>query len=100
MLIAIVEFHVNEDEHSTSLAALQSETETVRAMPGCRRFMPFTNPEDPTFLGVLHEWDSQETMGGYLSSPGFAHISKVLTPVMQGAPVSRRFEAQLLATPT
>jgi quinol monooxygenase YgiN len=47
---------------------------------------------------VIHEWDDQESFAGYVESDSFARSGAVLRPMMTGAPVSRRFRAELLET--
>lgn len=98
MLIAIVEFTVKPDDRPAAMAALLSETSTVRAMPGCIAFRPFADPEHAGTCGLLHEWEREEQFGAYTASPGFAAIGQILRPMMIAPPISRRFRAELLET--
>jgi heme-degrading monooxygenase HmoA len=61
-------------------------------------FLPFLDGADPCRLGVLHEWETQDDFAAYAASAGFAAAGRVLRPMMTEAPVSRRFEADLVAT--
>jgi quinol monooxygenase YgiN len=98
MFIAHVHFAVAPDDRQAALDTLLAEAPSVRAMSGCRTFLPFLDGTDPCRLGVLHEWETQEDFAAYAASPGFAAANRVLRPMMTEAPVSRRFEADLVAT--
>jgi quinol monooxygenase YgiN len=98
MLIAHVYFTIAAGDRQKALRALLAEAPTVRAMQGCRAFMPFTDPTDPEGMGILHEWEDGDDFAAYVSSPGFAEMGKALRPMMTSAPVSRRFDARLLET--
>ncbi len=67
-------------------------------MKGCLAFVPFTDPSGPGALGVLHEWETADDFAAYAASAGFAAAGRALRPLMVGAPVSRRFDAQLAET--
>jgi quinol monooxygenase YgiN len=98
MLIAHVYFTVAAGDRQKALDTLLAEAPTVRAMKGCRAFIPFPDPTNPEGMGVLHEWEDGEDFAAYVSSPGFAEMGKTLRPMMISAPVSRRFDARLLET--
>ena len=98
MFIAHVHFVVAPNDRQAALDTLIAEAPSVRAMSGCRTFLPFLDGTDPCRLGVFHEWETQEEFAVYAASPGFAAASRVLRPMMTEAPVSRRFQADLLAT--
>lgn len=97
MFIAHVHFAVAPGDRQAALDALLAEAPSVRAMSGCRTFLPFLDGTDSCRLGVLHEWETQEDFAAYAASPGFAATGRVLRPMMTEAPVSRRFDANLLA---
>lgn len=96
MLIAHVVFAVDETQRQSALAALITEADTVRAMPGCIAFMPFADPTDPQKVGIVHEWETVEQFRAYAQSPGFAASGQVLRPIMVDRPTSRRFDATLI----
>jgi quinol monooxygenase YgiN len=96
MFIAHVHFAVAPDDLQAALDTLLAEAPSVRAMSRCRTFPPFLDGADPCRLGVLHEWETQEDFAAYAASPGFAATGRVLRPMMTDAPVSRRFQADLL----
>ena len=98
MFIAHVHFVVAPDDRQDAIDPLVAEAPSVRAMSGCRTFLPFLDGADPCRLGVLHEWETQDDFAAYAGSPGFAAAGRVLRPMMTEAPVSRRFQAELLAT--
>jgi quinol monooxygenase YgiN len=98
MFIAHVHFAVAQDDRQAALDTLRAEAPSVRAMRGCRIFLPFLDGTDPCRLGVLHEWETQEDFAAYASSPRFAAASRALRPMMTEPPVSRRFAAALVAT--
>lgn len=96
MLIAIVDFEVKPADRATALTVLLEETETVRAMTGCTRFRPFTDPQSRTHVGILHEWSDAAGFAAYLASPGFARAGEALRPMMTAPPSSRRYHADLI----
>ena len=98
MLIAHVMFKVAPDQRQLALDALLAEATEVRAMAGCLSFQPFLVPDNPSAVGIIHEWDSTEHFAAYASSSGFASIGLILRPMMIDAPVSKRFDATLLET--
>jgi quinol monooxygenase YgiN len=98
VLIAILDFTTAATDRPAALAQLDKERDQVRAMPGNLAFRVYTSREDPTGITVVHEWDDEASFAGYLGSASFTRSGEVLRPVMTGAPVSRRFHAELLAT--
>ncbi|WP_443751098.1 putative quinol monooxygenase [Asticcacaulis solisilvae] len=96
MRLAHVTFTVAPENQSTALDALLAEVASVRHMQGCIAFIPFIDPTVAGGLGVVHEWETGEDFTAYLNSPGFAAVNTVLRPMMTGAPVSRRFDVNLL----
>ena len=96
MRLAHVTFTVAPDAVPTALGTLLNETATVRRMKGCRAFTPFADPTISGGVGVLHEWDTAQDFAAYLTSPGFALVNATLRPMMTTAPVSRRFDADLV----
>jgi len=75
-----------------------SERDAVQAVPGNMAFRVYASREDETRVTVVHEWEDEASFAGYLGSDSFARSGEVLRPVMTGAPVSRRFRAELLET--
>lgn len=67
-------------------------------MPGNLAYRVYASREDETRITVIHEWDDEASFGGYLRSDSFARSGEVLRPITTGAPVSRRFRAELLET--
>ncbi len=96
MFIAHVFFTVAPENAATALKTLTNEVKSVRAMKGCRAVVPFIDPLDASTLGVLHEWESAEDFAAYTASPAFAQSGQALRPMMTEAPISLRFDAQLL----
>jgi quinol monooxygenase YgiN len=98
VLIAIVDFTVAATDRPAALAQLDGERDQVRAMLGNRAFRVYASREDDTRIAIVHEWDDEASFAGYQTSESFARSGKVLRPMMTGAPVSRRFRAELLET--
>jgi quinol monooxygenase YgiN len=98
VLIAILDFSTAATDRPAALAQLDGERDQVRAMPGNLAFRVYASREDATRITVVHEWDDQASFAGYLGSDSFARSGEVLRPIMTGAPVSRRFHAELLET--
>lgn len=98
MLIAIVDFSTAAADRPAALAQLDGEGEQVRAMPGNVSFRVYASRQDGTAITVVHEWADEASFAGYVESESFARSGQVLRPMMTGAPVSRRFRAELLAT--
>lgn len=96
MLIAHLRFTVSPEDRLKALDALMQGARVVRAMKGCVAFYPFYDPEDDSVLGVVHEWESEADFSAYGSSDAFKAFGAVLRPMMIGAPVSRRFRADLI----
>jgi quinol monooxygenase YgiN len=98
VFIAILDFSTTASDRPAALAQLDSEHDQVRAMPGNLAFRIYASRESGTRITVVHEWDDETSFAGYLESDSFARSGKVLRPIMTGAPVSRRFRAELLET--
>ena len=98
MLIAIVDFSTAVTDRPAALAQLEGERDEVRAMPGNLAFGVYASREDETRVTIVHEWDDQASFDAYQRSDSFARSGEVLRPIMTGAPVSRRFRAELLET--
>jgi quinol monooxygenase YgiN len=98
VLIAIVDFSTAAVDRSAALAQLDGERDQVRAMPGNLAFRVYASRADETGITIVHEWDGEASFAGYLSSDSFARSGEVLRPMMTGAPVSRRFSAELRET--
>lgn len=98
MFIAIVDFDTSTTARPTALACLDTERDQVRAMPGNLAFRIYASREDHQRVTIVHEWDDQASFDGYQDSSSFARFGEAIRPLMIGAPVSRRFRAELLAT--
>lgn len=98
MFIAIVDFTTTSADRPTALATLDGEADQVRAMPGNLAFRVWASRADGTGITIVHEWEDESSFAGYLASDAFARSGAVLRPMMTGAPVSRRFHAELLET--
>jgi len=95
MFIAHVHFCVEANDRQAALDALVAEIDSVRGMKGCLAFIPFSEPDNKTGLGVIHEWETQADFAAYGTSSEFARLGQMLRPMMTAAPVSRRFDAKL-----
>jgi quinol monooxygenase YgiN len=98
MFIAIVDFNTTATDRPAALAQLDRERDEVRAMPGNRAYRVYASRYDDTAITLVHEWDDEASFAGYSRSDSFARSGEVLRPMMTGAPVSRRFHADLLET--
>jgi quinol monooxygenase YgiN len=98
MFIAIIDFSTAATDRPAALAQLDRERDEVRAMPGNQAFRVYASRQDDTAVTLVHEWDDEASFAGYLKSDSFARSGEVLRPMMTGAPVSRRFHADLLET--
>ncbi|GAA3455614.1 putative quinol monooxygenase [Dactylosporangium matsuzakiense] len=98
MLIAIVDFDVAAADRAAALAQLDAERAEVSAMPGNISFRVYAGRDSDTALTILHEWQDAASFAGYQASDSFARSGAVLRPLMTGAPVSRRFHADLFET--
>lgn len=98
MFIAILDFSTAAIDRPAALAQLDGERDEVRAQPGNVAFRIYASREDDERITVLHEWEDQASFAAYLGSSSFARSGEVLRPIMTGAPVSRRFQAELLET--
>jgi quinol monooxygenase YgiN len=98
VLIAILDFSTAATDRAAALAQLDGERDEVRAMPGNLAFRVYASREDETRITVIHEWDDEASFLGFLRSDSFARSDELLRPIMTGAPVSRRFRAELLET--
>lgn len=98
MFIAIVDFNTAAAGRPAALAQLDKERDQVRGMPGNRAFRVYASRADDTRITIVHEWDDEASFAEYQASESFARSGEVLRPMMTGAPVSRRFRAELLET--
>jgi quinol monooxygenase YgiN len=96
VFIAIVDFSTSAADRPAALAQLDAEQEQVRAMPGNLAFRVYASREDDTRITIVHEWADEASFAGYATSDSFARSGEVLRPMMTGAPLSRRFRAELL----
>ncbi len=97
MIVAIVDFHVKAEDQQKALDVLLSEARGVRANSENLTYRPHSNPEDPTHVGVVHEWQSETGFAAYLASDGFKRMGEVLFPLMTQPPSSRRYTAEPIA---
>ncbi|MFD6177188.1 MULTISPECIES: putative quinol monooxygenase [unclassified Isoptericola] len=95
MLLAILDFTTSAVDRPAALAQFDQEADRVRAMPGNVTFRVYAAREDDTAITVVHEWEDEASMAGYLGSATFARWGEVLRPMMTGDPRSRRFRADL-----
>lgn len=98
MRIAHLTFTVRPEEQQEALTVLLGEAKAVRAMEGCRAFIPFVDPTSTGGIGVVHEWASDEAFAAYLASEPFAASRERLFPLMISEPDSRRFDATRVDT--
>ena len=98
MFIAILDFSTTAADRPAALAQLDSERADVQGMPGNIAFRVYADRADDTRVTVVHEWQDEASFAGYLNSASFARSGRVLRPIMVGAPVSRRFRAELAQT--
>ena len=98
MLIAILDFDTAATDRPAALAQLDNEYDEVRALPGNLAFRVYASRGDDRRVTVVHEWDDEASFAEYLESECFTRSGDVLRPLMTGAPVSRRFHAELLET--
>lgn len=98
MFIAILDFSTAAADRPAALAQLDSERGEVRGMPGNIAFRVYASREDDTQVTVVHEWQDEASFATYLDSASFARSGEVLRPIIVGAPVSRRFRADLMET--
>ncbi|MFI1094809.1 putative quinol monooxygenase [Streptomyces sp. NPDC020917] len=98
MIIAIVDFATAATDRAAALGHLDAERDRVSAMPGCLAFRVYASREDDGRITIVHEWQDKASWDGYGKSPSFARFSEAIRPLMVGAPVSRRFQAELLET--
>ena len=98
MFIAILDFSTAAADRPAALAQLDREHDQVRGMPGNIAFRVYAGREDDTQVTVVHEWADETSFAEYLSLASFARSGEVLRPMMAGAPVSRRFHAELMET--
>ncbi|WUH89522.1 antibiotic biosynthesis monooxygenase [Streptomyces sp. NBC_00433] len=98
MIIAIVDFGTAATDRAAALGQLDAERGRISAMPGNLAFRVYASREDDGRVTIVHEWEDEAAFDGYLESASFARFSEAIRPIMAGAPVSRRFRAELLAT--
>ncbi|MFF4013841.1 putative quinol monooxygenase [Streptomyces sp. NPDC001843] len=98
MLIAIVDFDTAATDRAAALGHLDAERDRISAMPGNLAFRVYASREDDSRITIVHEWEDEASFAGYLGSASFARFGEAIRPLMVGAPVSRRFRGELLAT--
>ena len=98
MFIAILDFNTAAADRPAALAQLDAEVQEVRALPGNIAFRVYAARDDETRVTVVHEWDDESSFAGYLKSDAFVRSGEALRPLITGAPISRRFHADLLET--
>jgi quinol monooxygenase YgiN len=98
MFIAILDFATTAADRPRALAQLDAERAEIRAMPGNLAFRVYAARDTDTAVTVVHEWDDEVSFQRYTESASFSRSGEVLRPMMTGAPVSRRFRAELAET--
>jgi quinol monooxygenase YgiN len=98
MYIAVVDFTTTASDRPAALAQLDQEAAQVRAMPGNLAFRVYAARDNQTGVTIVHEWADEPSFAAYTASDSFARSGQVLRPMMTGAPVSRRFRADLVET--
>jgi quinol monooxygenase YgiN len=98
MFIAILDVSTAAGDRDAALAQLDGERAEIRGMPGNLAFRVYASRQDDTGVTVVHEWQDEASFAGYLASDCFARSGEVIRPLLTGAPVSRRFHADLLET--
>lgn len=98
MFIAIVDFATAATDRTAALNHLDAERDQIRTLPGNLAFRVYACREDDSRITILHEWEDEASFDGYLRSASFARFGEAIRPIIVGAPVSRRFRAELLAT--
>lgn len=98
MFIAVVDFTTAASDRPAALAQLDSEAEQVRAMPGNVAYRVYANRDDQTGVTIVHEWADEPSFAAYQASDAFTRSGQILRPMMTGAPISRRFRADLVET--
>jgi quinol monooxygenase YgiN len=96
--INIVDFSTAATDRPAALAELDGERGRVQAMPGSLAFRVYASREDETRATLVSEWEDQASFDAYQNSDSFARLGQVIRPMMTGAPVSRRFQAELVET--
>ncbi|MEV0900443.1 antibiotic biosynthesis monooxygenase [Actinoplanes sp. NPDC049802] len=98
MVIVILDFTTAAADRAAALAQLDTEHDEVRALPGNLAYRVYADRHDDTAVTLVHEWTDEQSFEDYQRSPSFARSGQVIRPLMTGAPVSRRFRAELLET--
>jgi quinol monooxygenase YgiN len=98
MIIAVVDLVTSASDRALALARLDGERDAVRAMPGNVSYRVYASREDEEQTTLIHAWQDESALAGYLASDVFAGLGAVLRPVMTGAPVSRRFRVETMET--
>jgi quinol monooxygenase YgiN len=96
--VAILDLSIAATDRHAAIAQLESEQPVVSAMPGCVGFRVFASRQSDGGITVLHEWTDAPSFEDYLVSDAFARSSELLRPMMTSAPVSRRFNVELVET--
>ncbi|GAA2336425.1 putative quinol monooxygenase [Dactylosporangium salmoneum] len=98
MFIAILDFSTTAADRPAALAQLESERDEIRAMPGNIAYRVYASRDDETGVALVHEWQDEASFAAYQQSEAFARSGVAVRPLMTGAPLSRRFRAELVET--
>ncbi|MDN5860264.1 MAG: antibiotic biosynthesis monooxygenase [Pseudonocardia sp.] len=95
MFIVRVAVRVLPEGREQVVAQLRKEErEVADRFAGCERFAVFSDPADPDSLMLYEEWASRQDAERYMASDYFEVASRVVFPLMNGAPDSAYYEAQ------
>lgn len=100
MYIALIDFPVLAQDRATVLSVLAEGAAAARAMPGNLGFRVMIEADRPDEVSLLHRWADRGDFDAYIASPVFAEMGRQIRPLMAGAPVSLRMQAQEDATVT
>ena len=79
------------------VAQLDKESAEVPArFGGCQKFRVYHGTSDPNDYLLYEEWDSEAAFNEYRQSDYFKDAGQLLFPLIDGAPDSAYFDAQLV----
>jgi quinol monooxygenase YgiN len=97
MIICNVTATFSENEMQTALSILADETSKIAALPGNLAIQTFVSPITSGRVLITHEWDDLDALEAYRTGPILADTGAKLKPIMTSPPVTKVYEATLLA---
>ncbi len=96
MIVIRVKVSVKPENKSDFINVMQDSIAISREFDGCQHFGLYQDVMDDTTLILYEEWETQAQFDAYKASDHFKESGKQLFALMNGAPDSAYFNAEMI----